>query len=99
VTFKELRKIIEEKKKEVEIEAKYYDPNYFWKSKKIVSLDQWYQIKEGYGLKAALQYFPNDFKYGFICIFDNIEDQKLKQEADQWYSDYVKLLEYSKNIL
>jgi hypothetical protein len=99
VTFKDLRRIIAEKKKEMEIEAKYYDPNYFWKGKKIVSLDQWYQIKEGYGLKGALQYFPNDFKYGFICIFDNIEDQKLKQEADQWYSDYVKLLEYSKNIL
>jgi hypothetical protein len=44
-----------------------------------------------------LQYFPNDSKYGFICIFDNIEDQKLKQEADQWYSDFVKLLEYSRN--
>jgi hypothetical protein len=43
VTFKELRKIIAEKKKEMEIEAKYYDPNYFWKGKKIVSLDQWYQ--------------------------------------------------------
>jgi dsDNA-binding SOS-regulon protein len=44
-----------------------------------------------------LQYFPNDFKYGFICIFNNIEDQELKQEADQWYSDYVKLMEYSEN--
>jgi hypothetical protein len=97
VTFKELRKVIAEKKKEMEIEAKYYDPNYFWKGKKIVSLDQWYQIKEGHSLKAALQYFPNDFKYGFICIFNNIEDQELKQEAGQWYSDYVKLMEYSKN--
>jgi hypothetical protein len=97
VTFKELRKIIAEKKKEMEIEAKYYDPNYYWKGKKIVSLDQWYQIKEGYGLKAALQFFPNDYRYGFACTFDDIEDTVLKQEADQWYSDYVKLMEYSKN--
>jgi hypothetical protein len=97
VTFKELRKIIEEKKKEMEIEAKYYDSNYFWKGKKIVSLDQWYQIKEGYGLKAALQYFPNDYRYVFACTFDDIEDIALKQEADRWYSDYVKLMEYSKN--
>jgi hypothetical protein len=97
VTFKELRKIIAEKKKEMEIEAKYYDPNYFWKGKKIVSLDQWYHIKEGYGLKAAWQYFPNDFQYGFPCIFDNIEDQTLKQEAEQWYADFIKLMEYSKN--
>jgi hypothetical protein len=62
VTFKELRKIITEKKKEMETEAKYYDPNYYWKGKKIVSLDQWYKIKEDYGLKAALQFFPNDYR-------------------------------------
>jgi hypothetical protein len=39
----------------MEIEAKYYDPNCYWNGKKIVSLDQWYQIKEGYDLKAALE--------------------------------------------
>jgi hypothetical protein len=81
----------------MEIEAKYYDPNYHWKGKKIVSLDQWYQIKEGYGLKAALQFFPNDYRYGFACTFDDIEDIALKQGAAQWYSDYVKLMEYGKN--
>jgi hypothetical protein len=97
VTFKELRKIIAEKKKEMEIEAKYYDPNYYWKGKKIVSLDQWYQIKEGYDLKAALHFFPNNYHYGFACTFDDIEDIALKQEADQWYSEYVKLMEYCKN--
>jgi hypothetical protein len=37
----------------MEIEAKYYDPNYYWNGKKIVSLDQWYQVKEGYGMKAG----------------------------------------------
>jgi hypothetical protein len=97
VTFKDLRKIIAEKKKEMEIEARYNDPNYYWKGKKIVSQDQWYQIKEGYGLKAALQFFPNDYRYGFGCTFDDIEDIALKQEADQWYSEYVKLMEYGKN--
>jgi hypothetical protein len=44
-----------------------------------------------------LQYFPNDFRYGFPCIFDNIEDEALKKEADIWYSDFVKLMEHSKN--
>jgi hypothetical protein len=83
VTFKDLRRIIAEKKKEMEIEAKYYDPNYYWKGKKIVSLDQWYQIKESYGLKAALQFFPNDYRYGFACTFDDIEDTVLKQGAAQ----------------
>jgi hypothetical protein len=97
VTFKDLRKIIAEKNKEMEKESRFYDPNYYWKGRKIVSLDQWYQVKESYGLKAALQYFPNDFRYGFPCIFDNIDDQMLKKEADQWYSDFVRLIEYSKN--
>ncbi len=95
--FKDLRKIIAEKNKEIEIESKFYDPNYYWKGRKIVSLDQWYAIKENYSLKAALQYFPNDFRYGFSCTFDNIEDQTLKEDADRWYSDFVKLMEYNKN--
>jgi hypothetical protein len=53
----------------------------FGKVERIVSLDQWYQIKEGYGLKAALQYFPNDFRYGYPYVFNNIENQELKQEV------------------
>jgi hypothetical protein len=97
VTFKDLRKIIAEKNREMEIESKFYDPNYYWKGRRIVSLDQWYEIKESYSLEAALQYFPNDFRYGFPCLFDNIENQKLKQEADRWYSDFVKLRENNKN--
>ena len=98
VTFKELRRIIAEKNKEIEIESKFYNPNYFWKGRKLVSLDQWFQIKENYGLKAALQYFPNDFpKFGFSYILDNIEDQTMKQQTHQWYSDFIKLMKYSKN--
>jgi hypothetical protein len=66
VTFKDLRKIIAEKNKETERESKLYNPSYYWKGRKIVSLDQWFQIKENYTLKAALQYFPNDFpSFGF----------------------------------
>jgi hypothetical protein len=77
VTFKDLRRIIAKKNKEIEIESKFYNPNYFWKSRKLVSLDQWLQTKENYSLKAALQYFPNDFpRFGFSYILDNIEDQR-----------------------
>ena len=57
-----------------------------------------YKIKNDYGLNTALQYFPNDFpRYGFTLHFDGIEDQTLKQEADQWGSDFIKLMEYSKS--
>ena len=97
MTFKDLRKIIAEKNKALGIESKFYDPNYYWKGKRIVLLDRWYQIKEDYGLKAAFQYFPNNFQYGFPCLFDNIENQKLKEEADRWYSDFTNLMQYSKN--
>ena len=98
MTFKDLRRIIAEKNKEIEIESKFYNPNYFWKGRKLVLLDQWFQIKENYGLKAALQYFPNDFpRFGFPYILDNIEDQTMKQQTHQWYSDFIKLMKYSKN--
>jgi hypothetical protein len=98
VTFKDLRRIIAEKNKEMEIEAKFYDPTYYWKGRKIVSLDRWFQIKENHGLKVALQYFPNDFpRFGSPFIIDNIEDQALKEEANHWYSHFTKLMEYSKN--
>lgn len=56
MTFKELRKIIAEKNKEMEMKSKFYDPAYYWKGKRIVTLDQWYQIERDYLLKAALQY-------------------------------------------
>ena len=69
----------------------------YWKGRKIVSLDQWYQVRERYSLRVALQYFPNDFSDGFPSIFDNIEDQALKEDANRWYSDFVKLMDDSKN--
>jgi hypothetical protein len=98
VTFRDLRKIIAEKTKELEIQSKYYNPSYYWKGRKVVLLDQWFQIKENYTLKSALQYFPNDFpSFGFSYILNNLDDQALKQEANQWYSDFIKLMEYSKN--
>jgi deoxyadenosine/deoxycytidine kinase len=74
VTFKDLRKIIAEKNRKIEIQSKFYNPNYYWKGRKVVSLDQWFQIKENYTPKAALQYFPNEFpSFGFHYILDNID--------------------------
>lgn len=98
MTFKDLRRIIAEKKKEAEQESKFYDPSHYWKGKKIVSLNEWLKIKNNYGLNTALQYFPNDFpRSGLTFILYGIEDQTLKQEADQWGSDFIKLLEYRKS--
>ena len=98
MTFKDLKRIIAEKKKEAEQESKFYDASHYWKGKKIVSLNEWLKIKNNYGLNTALQYFPNDFpRSGLTFILYGIEDQTLKQEADQWGSDFIKLLEYRKS--
>ena len=98
MTFKDLRRIIAEKNKEMELEAKHYDPNYYWKGRKVVSLNEWLKIKNNYGLNAALKYFPNDFsRSGFTFMLYGIEDQTLQQEADRWRSDFIKLMEYRKN--
>jgi hypothetical protein len=98
VTFKDLQRIIAEKKKEAEQESKFYDPSHYWKGKKIVSLNEWLKIKNNYGLNTALQYFPNDIpRSGLTFILYGIEDQTLKQEADQWGLDFIKLLEYRKS--
>jgi hypothetical protein len=40
MTFKDLRKIIADQRKALETKSKFYDPNYFWKGKKIITLDQ-----------------------------------------------------------
>ena len=82
----------------MELEAKHYDPNYYWKGRKVVSLNEWLKIKNNYGLNAAIKYFPNDFpRSGFTFMLYGIEDQTLQQEADRWHSDFIKLMEYRKN--
>ena len=98
MTFKDLKRIIVEKNKETERKSKFHNPSHYWKGKKIVSLNEWLKIKNNYGLNTALQYFPNDFpRSGLTFILYGIEDQTLKQEADQWGSDFIKLLEYRKS--
>jgi hypothetical protein len=98
VTFKDLRRIIAEKNKEMEIESKYYNPNYYWEGRKVISLNHWLKIKNNCGLKVALQYFPNDFpRSGFTFILCGIKDQTLMHEAELWCSDFERLMEYRRN--
>jgi hypothetical protein len=98
VTFKDLRRIIAEKNKEMEIESKYYNPNYYWGGGKVISLNHWLRIKNNCGLKIALQYFPNDFpRSGFTFILCGIEDQTLMHAAELWCSDFERLMEYRRN--
>ena len=98
MTFKDLQKIIAEKNKEIDRQSKFYDTNYYWKGRKVVSLNEWLKIKNNYGLNTALKYLPNNFpRSGFTFILYGIKDQTLMQEAEHWCSDFERLMEYSRN--
>jgi len=58
VTFKDLRKIIAEKKKEIERESKFYNTNYYWKGKKVVSMNQWGEDQKQLRSKRSITIFP-----------------------------------------
>jgi hypothetical protein len=73
MTFEDLRKIIAEKNKELVTDPSFTIQNYFWKDRKMVSLDQWFQTKENYTLKAAMQISQRFPKFWIPYILDNVE--------------------------
>ena len=74
----------------------------YWKGRKIIPLDKWLKItkantisrRENYNVKEGLQYFPDDYFAWMLPL--GIPDD-LKEEANEWYSDYIELMEYRKN--
>lgn len=78
--------------------ANYNDGIRYWRGKKIIPIDQWFQIKKYYTLKAALQFFPNIYPtFGLSCVVKNIEDVELKEDAEKWYSEYEELMKFRRN--
>ncbi|MGB7636436.1 MAG: hypothetical protein WBL88_02555 [Nitrososphaeraceae archaeon] len=70
----------------------------YWKGKRIISVNQWLKIEQDYTLEAALQYFHNDFlSVVFPFNMDSIDNPKLKEDANKWYSDFEDLMEYRRN--
>ncbi len=79
----------------------------FWKGKKIISAKKWNEIYEknstytdNYRIilvsRKPLQYFPDDYNSS-ISVSEVREDEKLKEEIQNWNTDYYELLEYRKN--
>jgi hypothetical protein len=76
-----------------------------WKGKKIVSLAEWRKIAnsdqafqkgvEYQRTKEALQYFPND--YSRWPLFPLGVQEELIEEANNWYLQYLELMQYRKN--
>jgi hypothetical protein len=44
VTFKELKNIIAEQQKELDVQSKTYNPDHYWNGKKIIPLNEWRKI-------------------------------------------------------
>jgi len=73
-----------------------------WKGKKIIPLGKWLKITkantlsivEDYNVKEGLQYFPNDYTENLFCL--GVQDS-LENEVNEWYRDYIQLMEYTKN--
>jgi hypothetical protein len=79
----------------------------YWKGKKIISTKDWnelYQKSSTYTnnnksiltSRKPLQYFPDNYN-GSISVSGIIEDEKLKEEIQNWNTDYYELLDYRKN--
>jgi hypothetical protein len=84
-----------------------FDGINYWKGKKIISTKAWNDIYEKnlkytntYKIiltsRRPLQYFPDDYN-GSISVSGILEDEKLKEEIQNWNIDYYDLLEYRKN--
>jgi hypothetical protein len=83
---------------EIGNEANLNDGIRYWRGKIIIPLNQWFQIKKDYNLRAALQFFPDDYPSGGLpSVSEHVADAKLKEHADKWYSEYKNLMEYRRN--
>ena len=78
----------------------------YWKGKKIISIKDWKELYEKSSIytdaykitltsRIPLQYFPDDYN-GSISVI-GLKDEKLKEEIQNWNTDYYELLEYRKN--
>ncbi|HSF49923.1 MAG TPA: hypothetical protein VLA74_04105, partial [Nitrososphaeraceae archaeon] len=69
----------------------------YWKGKKIISAKKWNEIYEKNSIytdnyriilisRKPLQYFPDDYN-GSISVSEVREDEKLKEEIQNWNTD------------
>lgn len=66
-----------------------------WKGKPIITLDEWIKISN---TPYALEYFPDDFDRTLTYIpEDELEQKRDREDTEKWDSDYLELMEYTKN--
>jgi hypothetical protein len=65
----------------------------YWKGKPIISLEEWIQLKD---TPRAVNYLPDDFHIPSTFIPEP-ELQHKDEDTKRWYSDYLELMNYTKN--
>jgi hypothetical protein len=65
----------------------------YWKSKPIIPLDEWIKFRDA---PYALNYFPDDFDQVLTHIPED-ESGRHGEDVKKWDSDYLELMEYTKN--
>jgi hypothetical protein len=74
----------------------------YWKGKKIISLEQWFQISktnnmsnpDKHRIKEGLQYFPNGYSW---MIFPLGFPDNLREDVNAWHREYIDLMIFTKN--
>jgi hypothetical protein len=74
----------------------------YWKGKKIISLEEWFQISstnnlsnsDKHRIKEGLEYFPNGY---CEMIFPLGVPDDIIENVNEWYKHYIELMDYMKN--
>lgn len=74
----------------------------FWKGKKIISLEEWFQISrtnnlsnpDKHRIKEGLEYFPNGY---CEMIFPLGVPDDIIERVNEWHKHYIELMDYMKN--
>jgi len=74
----------------------------YWKGKKIISLEEWFQISrtnnlsnpDKHRIKEGLEYFPNGY---CEMIFPLGVPDDITENVNEWHKHYIELMDYMKN--
>jgi hypothetical protein len=74
----------------------------FWKGKKIISLEEWFQISrtnnlsnsDKHRIKEGLEYFPNGYCEMIFPL--GVPDDIIKN-VNAWHKDYIELMDHTRN--
>jgi len=67
-----------------------------WKDKPIISLEDWTKFRDK---PYSLHSFPDDFEQMLtnLSVEDDLEKDRERKGIEKWNSDYLELMEYTKN--